>query len=171
MIFFYFENGLKPVPIETNTCYWNKFQTSNFYRSYGTSFQNLHFSYKPFASPKQKHLLNSNVWNKFQILKIYHSYGTLFLNLHFFYKPFASKKQFSKINFNFLKKQPQQYSNSPTLTFSNSSTLKLSHSPTLQLSNSPILPLKINALPANFYLRRLPPIKELLFCRRFPYFL
>ena len=37
MNFIYFENGLKPVPIETNTCYWNKFKTSNFCRSYGTS--------------------------------------------------------------------------------------------------------------------------------------
>ena len=117
------------------------------YRSYGTSFQILYFFYKPFASTKQKHLLNSNVWNKFQILKIYRSYGTSFQILYFFYKPFASKKQFLKINFDFLEKQ------------------------TLQLSNSPILPLKINALPANFHQRQLPPIKELQFCRRFPYFL
>ena len=100
MIFFYFENGLKPVPIETNTCYWNKFQTSNFYRSYGTTFQILHFSYKPFASTKQKHILNSNVWSKFQILKIYRSYGTTFQNLQFFYKPFASTKQKHILNSN-----------------------------------------------------------------------
>ena len=70
------------------------------YRSYGTSFQNLHFFYKPFASTKQKHLLNSNVWNKFQILKIYRSYGTSFQNLHFFYKPFASTKQKHLLNSN-----------------------------------------------------------------------
>ena len=108
------------------------------------------FFYKPFASNKQKHILNSNVWSKFQILKIYHSYRTSFQNLNFFYKPFASNKQFLKINFDFFRK---------------------ANSPTLPLSNSIILPLKINALPANFHPRQLPPIKELQFCRRFPYFL
>ena len=144
-----------------NSNVWNKFQILKIYRSYGTSFQNLHFSYKPFASPKQKHLLNSNVWNKFQILKIYRSYGTSFQILHFCYKPFASTKQFLKINIDFLKKQPQQYSNSPTLPFSNSPILKLSH--------SQALPLKINALPTNFYQRQLPPKVELVFPRQIPF--
>ena len=100
MNFTYFENGLKPVPIETNTCYWNKFKTSNFYRSYGTSFQILHFSYRPFASPKQKHLLNSNVWNKFKTSNFCRSYGTCFQTLHFSYKPFASRKQKHLLNSN-----------------------------------------------------------------------
>ena len=121
------------------------------------------FFYKPFASTKQKHLLNSNIWNKFQTSNYLSFLRNFLSNFYFFCKPFASTKQFFKINFDFLEKQTLQFSNSPTLPFSNSPTLKLSHSQTL--------PLKINALPANFYLRRLPPIKELLFCRRFPYFL
>ena len=106
------------------------------------------FFYKPFASPKQKHLLNSNVWNKFKTSNFCRSYGTTFQNLHFFYKPFASTKQFLKINIDFLKKAT---------------------SPILQFSHSQALPLKINALPTNFYQRLLPPKAELLFPRQIPF--
>ena len=146
MNYIYFENGLlfdfaqsDNVPIETNTCYWNKFQTSNYlsflrnflskstfflqtfcfyeaktsfklmfginskpqiiYRSYGTSFQNLHFSYKPFASTKQKHLLNSNVWNKFQTSN-YLSFLRNFLSKStFFLQTFCFYEAIFKINF------------------------------------------------------------------------
>ena len=141
-----------------NSNIWNKFQTSNYLSFLWNFLSNFYFFYKPFASTKQKHLLNSNVWNKFQTSN-YLSFLRNFLSKStFFLQTFCFYEAIFKINFWFFRK-----ANSPTLPFSNSPTLKLSHSQTL--------PLKINALPANFYLRRLPPIKELQFCRRFPYFL
>ena len=107
MNYIYFENGLlfdfaqsDNVPIETNTCYWNKFQILKIYRSYGTSFQNLHFFYKPFASTKQKHLLNSNIWNKFQTSNYLSFLWNFLSNFYFFCKPFASTKQKHLLNSN-----------------------------------------------------------------------
>ena len=70
------------------------------YRSYGTSFQNLHFSYKPFASTKQKHLLNSNIWNKFQTSNYLSFLRNFLSNFYFFCKPFASTKQKHLLNSN-----------------------------------------------------------------------
>ena len=105
MNFIYFENGLlfdfaqsDNVPIETNTCYWNKFQILKIYRSYGTPFQNLHFFYKPFASTKQ-------------FLKI---------NIDFLKKqplPFSNSPTLPFSNSTIL-----QFSHSQTLPFSNSPT-------------------------------------------------
>ena len=90
----------------------------------------------------------------FKLLKIYRSYGTSFQILHFSYKPFASTKQFLKINIDFLKKQPQQYSNSPTLPFSNSTILQFSHSQTLQFSHSKSMRFQPIFTNANFHQKR-----------------
>ena len=58
------------------------------------------FFYKPFASTKQKHLLNSNVWNKFQTSNYLSFLWNFLSNFYFFYKPFASTKQKHLLNSN-----------------------------------------------------------------------
>ena len=58
------------------------------------------FFYKPFASTKQKHLLNSNIWNKFQTSNYLSFLRNFLSNFYFFCKPFASTKQKHLLNSN-----------------------------------------------------------------------